>query len=154
MVDTFEAVRREMLRSIAGMRSNRKFHVVLFADGRPIEKSPYAMTPATDKAKLSLVKFIEPVRASGKTDPIQAIERAFDALAKSSAGKVAIIHLLTDGVFPDNDGVLNTIRRRNPGRLIRINTILYGNRPPVAEKVMTRIAAENGGKYRFISRDE
>ena len=154
MVDTFEAVRREMLRSIAGMKPNRRFHVVLFADGRPIEKSPRSMTPATDKAKLNLVEFLDPVRASGKTDPIPAINSAFDALEKDSGGQIAVIHLLTDGVFPDNDGVLNTIRRRNPGRRIQINTILYGNRPPTAEKVMGRIAAENGGEYRFISRDE
>ena len=154
MVDTFDTVRREMLLSIEGITPDRKFHVVLFADGKPIEKTPRAMTPATDKAKVALVKFIEPVRASGKTDPIPAINRAFDALGRGSSGKVAIIHLLTDGVFPDNDAVLKTIRRRNPGGRIQINTILYGNRPPVAEKVMSRIADENGGKYRFISPDE
>jgi len=154
MVDTFDTVRREMLLSIGKMKPKRKFHVVLFSDGRPIEKTPRAMTPATERAKVKLVKFLEPVRASGKTDPIPAINRAFDALARGAAGKVAIIYLLTDGVFPDNDGVLKTIRRRNSGRLIQINTILYGNRPPVAEKVMARIAAENGGEYRFVSRDE
>jgi len=154
MVDTFDKVRHEMLLSIEGITPNRKFHVVLFADGRPIEKTPRAMTPAKKKAKVALVKFLEPVRASGKTDPIPAINRAFDVLGRGSRGKVAIIHLLTDGVFPDNDAVLKTIRRRNPGGRIKINTILYGNRPPVAEKVMSRIAAENGGKYRFISPDE
>ena len=154
MIDTFDTVRREMLLSIADLAPNRKFHVVLFADGRPVEKSPRGMTRATDAAKVRLVKFLEPARASGQTDPIPAINRAFDALAEGSAGKVAIIHLLTDGVFPDNDAVLKTIRRRNAGGRIQINTILYGNRPPIAEKVMARIAAENYGKYRFISRDE
>jgi len=154
MIDTFDTVRREMLLSIAGLAPNRKFHVVLFADGRPVEKSPRGMTPATEAAKVRLVKFLKPVRASGQTDPIPAINRAFDALAKGSAGKVAIIHLLTDGVFPDNDAVLKTIRRRNASGRIQINTILYGNRPPIAEEVMSRIAAENYGKYRFISRDE
>jgi hypothetical protein len=154
MVDTFDTVRREMLLSIAGLAPSRKFHVVLFADGRPVEKPPRGMTWATDAAKVRLVKFLEPARASGQTDPIPAINRAFDALAKGSAGKVAIIHLLTDGVFPDNDAVLKTIRRRNAGGRVQINTILYGNRPPIAEEVMARIAAENYGKYRFISRDE
>ncbi|MBL7218829.1 MAG: VWA domain-containing protein [Phycisphaerae bacterium] len=156
MVDTFETVRHELLMSIGRMTPDRRFHVVLFSDGRPIEKSPRAMTPATEKAKTSLVEFLKPVCASGKTDPIPAINRAFDVLKRKrgSAGDVAVIYLLTDGVFPENDSVLETIRRRNAGRRIRINTILYGNRPPIAEEVMTRIASDSGGVYRFISRDE
>jgi hypothetical protein len=154
MVDTFGAVRGEMLMSIAGMKPHRKFHVVLFADGRPIEKAPRAMTRATDAAKLRLVKFLQPVRASGRTDPIPAINHAFDALPTGPAARATIIYLLTDGVFPDNDRVLRTIRRRNAGRRIRINTILYGNRPPIAEEVMKEIAADSGGEYRFVSRDE
>jgi hypothetical protein len=154
MVDMFEAVRREILRSIAGMSSDDRFHVVLFSDGKPLEKLPRAMTLATDIAKVGMVKFLSPVRASGKTDPIPAINRAFDAIGKGGTGRVAVIHLLTDGVFPNNDTVMKTIRRRNASGRVRINTILYGNRPPIAEEVMSRIASENGGTYRFISRDE
>jgi len=156
MVDTFDTVRHEMLISVERMTPDRRFHVVLFSDGRPIEKSPRAMTPATKKAKTRLVEFLKPVCASGKTDPIPAINRAFDVLKRKrgSAGEVAVIYLLTDGVFPENDSVLETIRRRNAGGRIRINTILYGNRPPIAEEVMTRIASDSGGVYRFISRDE
>ncbi|MDP6546097.1 MAG: VWA domain-containing protein [Phycisphaerae bacterium] len=154
MVDTFDRVRREMLLDIAGMTPDRKFHVVLFSDGRPIEKTPRGMTPAGETAKVNLVKFLNPVRASGQTDPIPAINRAFDALARGSAGQEATIHLLTDGVFPDNDAVMKTIRRRNTSGLIRINTILYGNHSPTAEKVLRRIATDTDGEYRFISRDE
>jgi Mg-chelatase subunit ChlD len=154
MVDTFDAVRREMLLSIEKLKPERRFHVVLFSDGTPLEKLPRAMTLATDTAKVGMVKFLSPIRASGKTDPIPAINRAFDAIERGSVGKSAIIHLLTDGVFPDNDAVLKTIRRRNSSGRVLINTILYGNRPPIAEEVMSRIASENGGKYRFISRDE
>jgi hypothetical protein len=158
MVDMFDLVRREILLSVEKMRPTDRlrvrFHVVLFADGQPIENRPRAMTLATDSAKMALVKFLKPVRAAGKTDPIPAINRAFDALGTGGPGQVGVIHLLTDGVFPDNNAVLKTIRRRNSDGRIGINTILYGNRPPVADKVMARIAAENGGKYRFISRDE
>jgi hypothetical protein len=37
---------------------------------------------------------------------------------------------------------------------VLINTFLYGNQQPVAEKVLTTIAEENGGKYRYVSPDE
>jgi len=154
MVDAFDVVRRQMLLSVGRMEPYRKFHVVLFSDGQPLEKSPRRMTPAGPRAKLGLVEFLGPVRAQGKTDPIPAINRAFDVLAGGSSGRPVIVYLLTDGVFPDNQAVLEAIRRRNARGLVRINTILYGNRPPIAEKVLARIAADSGGEYRFISRDE
>lgn len=151
MVDSFDAVRREIFMSVAEMRPTRRFHVVLFAEGKPLENTPGGITPATDDAKLRLVKFLQPIRAWGKTDPVPAINRAFDAIERSPA---AIIHLLTDGVFPDNEAVLKAIRLRNTAGRVRVNAILYGNRPPIAEKILSQIASENSGKYRFVSRDE
>ena len=152
MVDMFDTVRFQILSSVRNMGPTKhRFHVVLFSDGGPIEKTPRRMTPASDKAKLALLKFLDPVRASGKTDPIPAINRAFDVLGKSKGG---VIHLLTDGVFPDNRAVLDAIDRRNAAGRIKINTILYGNRPPLAEKVMSKIARDNKGAYRYVSRDE
>jgi len=154
MIDTFDRVRHEMLLSVGKIEPDRRFHVVLFSDGRPLEKSPRRMTPASKRAKVDLVEFLKPVRAYGKTDPIPAINRAFDAITRGGSKRATIIYLLTDGVFPDNHAVMATIRRRSLGQRIRINTILYGNRPPIAEKVMMRIAADTGGAYQFISSDE
>jgi hypothetical protein len=154
MIDTFDRVRQEMLLSIAKLKPSVRFHVVLFAEGRPLEKYPRRMTPASQRAKDDLVVYLKPVRPYGKTDPIPAINRAFDVLPSGSAKRATTIYLLTDGVFPDNRAVMDTIRRQSIGRRIRINTILYGNRPPMAERVLKRIAADTGGKYKFISSDE
>ena len=154
MVDSFDVVRQEMLRSVGYMKPDRRFHVVLFSDGQPLENTPRRMIPATPKAKLALVDYIQTVRASGRTDPVPAIKRAFDEIGRGSRGRNVVIHLLTDGVFPDNEAVLNVIRNRNAALRVPINTILYGNRPPAAEKVLTEIANESKGTYRFISRDE
>jgi len=154
MIDTFDEVRQQMLLSISHFSQERRFHVVLFSEGRPLENARRSMVFADEANKLAVVKFLESVRAAGKTDPVPAINRAFDVVTRGARGKPVTIYLLTDGVFPDNTAVLETIDRRNIARRAVINTILYGNRPPVAEKVMKRIAAENNGKYRFVSPDE
>jgi uncharacterized protein with von Willebrand factor type A (vWA) domain len=157
MIDTFGSVRQEMLISISHLRPPQDFHVILFAAGAPKELEHRRLVPATGSYKGDVGRFLEPIRAEGKTDPVPALNRAFDVLAGADPklpGK--LIYLLTDGVFPDNQKVLDVIRKRNAGakKDVLINTFLYGNRPPEAEKVLQTIAAENGGLYKFVSADE
>ncbi len=156
MIDSFLAVRLEIASSVAQLRPVQDFHVILFAGGqRLLEKQPPTLTAATDRHKLMLADFLKPMRAEASTNPVPAINRAFDVLARADMSRPGkLIYLLTDGVFPDNKKVLATIRRRNKNKEVLINTFLYGNRPPEAETVMRRIAAENGGRYRYISPDE
>ena len=155
MIDTFDAVRTEMLVSIARLRSSQDFHIILFAEGNPKELMHRRLVPATDRYKEDVATFLETIRAEGKTDPIPALLRAFDVLAQADPSKPGkVIYLLTDGVFPDNQAVLKAIRARNADKGVIIHTFLYGNKPPEAEKVMKDIAAENGGKYKFVSTEE
>jgi len=156
MIDSFLAVRLEIASSVAQLRPVQDFHVILFAGGqRLLEKQPPGLTAATDRNKLMLADFLKPVRAEASTNPIPAIKRAFEVLAGADMSRPGkLIYLLTDGVFPDNKKVLEIIRRRNKNKEVLINTFLYGNRPPEAERVMRKIAAENGGRYRYISPDE
>ena len=160
MIDTFPAVREEIISSVSGLQGVQDFHVILFAEGRPLEKNPPGLTLATEPVKLALAKFLEPVRAERQTDPVPAVIRAFEVLAgarltrggRPTRGK--LVYLLTDGVFPDYEKVLQTIRERNVRKDVLINTFLYGFRPPLAEKIMKQIASENGGRFRYISPDE
>lgn len=150
MVDTFERVRVEILRTVGPMREDQYFHVLLFSDGPPIENRPRRLVPAVEKRKLDLVGFLKPIRASGRTDPLPALKRAFNVLAGTKGKGNKLIHLLTDGVFPDNDKVLALIRRSTAGTGIRINTYLCGYRPPAADMVMKKIALESQGVYNYI----
>jgi len=154
MIDSFNAVRLEIASSVARLGARHHFHVILFAQGRVLEKSPPWMTPGTERYKLALADFLASVRPGKQTDPIPAIGRAFDVLTETPCGEEKVIFLLTDGVFPDNRKVVETINRRNVGKQVRVHTILYGHRPREAEEVMRRIARENGGQYRFVSPDE
>ncbi len=151
MVDTFGRVRVDILDTVGRMRKDQNFHVILFSDGPPIENRPRRLVSAVEKRKLDLVGFLKPIRASGRTDPLPALTRAFNILAGTKGKDNKLIHLLTDGVFPDNDKVLALIRRRTAGTGIRINTYLCGHRPPAADMVMKKIALESKGVYKYVS---
>jgi DNA-directed RNA polymerase subunit RPC12/RpoP len=154
MIDTFEFVKREILKSVSRLQEVQDFHVILFADGPPIENTPKRLVPAQYAYKDELAQWIADKRPSGQTDPVPALERAFSVLAKADESRPGkLIYLLTDGVFPDNDAVLKAIRARNRGKKILINTFLYGARPAEAEDVMKEIAQQNGGRYTYVSSD-
>ncbi|MBL7133228.1 MAG: VWA domain-containing protein [Phycisphaerae bacterium] len=155
MMDSFELVKRETASSIGQLRAIQDFHLILFADGPAIEVDTKRLVPATEKAKLKAVSFLRGKRALRQTDPIPALQRAFAVLRMADRRRPGkLIYLLTDGVFPDNKAVLEEIRKLNPQKEVHINTLLYGNRPPVAVAVMKKIKNENGGQYRYISGDE
>lgn len=162
---TFGLVRVEMQRSIMAMHAcqpgpwdecelaNQAFHVIFFAEGRPQEHGARRLVPASEDNKVSACVFIQEAQARGQTNPVPAIRRAFAALDRAEdGGKGKVMFLLTDGDFPDNQEVLETIAELNRG--VVINTILYGRRTAEAEAVMQQIADASGGVYKFISLDE
>lgn len=156
MMETFDTVRREIIETVGHLDEDQAFHVILFADGMAMENPPRRLVTATPHAKRQLVDFLVSMRPEGRTDPEAALKRAFAALRTSDTDERKLIHLLTDAVFPDHERTLRLIRRRNPPgpEQVRINTILYGRRPAEAVKVMKLIAAESGGRYKYVSLDE
>ncbi len=155
MFDILDAVKSDVMGSVRGLQQDQDFHVIMLADGEPLENKPMALAPPTDENKLSLARFFSMVRAEGTVDPIKGINRAFDVLGKANKRPGKIIHFLTDGSFPDYEAVIELIYDRNARKNVRIYTYIYGpQNSPIAEKVMKLIAAENGGKYRHINPDE
>jgi DNA-directed RNA polymerase subunit RPC12/RpoP len=153
MRGTFDTVCREMIRSISELNPVQTFHIILFGDGRTIENPPQALVEASHERKEQAVEFLAKQRAQGQTDPIPALKRAFDVLSRADKRKRGkIIFLLTDAVFTaDNDVVIRTIRSRNRGQKVHINTYLYGGQQEKeAIDVMQKIAKENGGKFKII----
>ena len=157
MVDTFNDVRREMLRSIGRLRKTQMFHVILFGEDKPIENRLKKLVPATRANKKEAARFLDGVitETLEETDPIPALNRAFDVL-RDARKRGRLIYLLTDGEFSDSEKVLRAIRAKNPSKKKRvyINTFLYGTKPPEAVDVMKRIAQENGGRYTFVPYDQ
>ncbi|MBN1941845.1 MAG: VWA domain-containing protein [Phycisphaerae bacterium] len=154
MVDTFDLVRQEMLNSIGRLRDTQTFHIILFAEGRPIENPPRKLIPATRKNKTAAAKFLVDVTPETQTDPVPALERAFRVL-RGAKKRGKLIYLLTDGVFPDNEKVLRTIQAKNTDQnKVYVNTFLYGTKPPAAVDVMTKIANMTGGRYTFVQHEQ
>lgn len=155
MTDIFDAVLREMRNSILKLRPEQDFHVILFNDGPPAENPPRCLVPATRDNRRDLAHFLSRVVASGRTDPVPALERAFAVLRRADPRrKGKVIFLLTDAEFPDSEKVLRVVARLNRDKQVRINTFLYGYKPVHAERVMAKIAADNGGQYRFVPAGE
>ena len=164
MVTTFDMVRLAMYERIGGMEPNQQFHVILYASGDVQENPPRRLVWATNDRKVALVDFLDDVRPRNQTDPVPALGRAFAVMRAGRQGAARrddkpptqLIYLLSDGEFPKNDPVLAAIRKLNPAGdgQVHVNTILYGTRPPEAEKVMKMIARENKGCYKYTSPDE
>lgn len=154
----FDNVRQEMLRSIGRLNETQTFHIVLFADGLPDEYGPRRLVPAGEMYKAGAARYLAGIRPGsilGSTDPVPSLRRAFEVIRQADKHRPGrLILFLTDGVFRDNRQVLQVIRRLNTDKEIRINTYLYGFRPPEAVELMKTIALENRGVYNYVSRDK
>ena len=155
MLDSFDEVRREMLKSISRLSPTQCFHVIFFASGPPKENPPRGLVYATVPRKREAAKYLAAIQPQGQTDPIPALERAFQVLKDTPNTKRGeLIYLLTDAEFPDNEKVLEAIRKMNASKEVHINTILHHHRSPGAVKTLREIAAENGGRFKFVEPSE
>jgi Mg-chelatase subunit ChlD len=148
-LDVFDDVRSKVLSMVAALKYDQHFHVVFFG-GRPLEMDAQNLVEASFDNKVSCAKFLGTVQPEGLTDPIQALRRAFDVLSRATRKPGKIIFLLTDGDFPDNAKVLQTIRELNADKTVVICTYRCGDRSPAAEEVLKAIARENAGRYEFL----
>lgn len=155
MINLFDQLKSELEKSIKVLQPIQGFNVIFFRDqdAEAINKYSLLMANQTNKTKAS--KFLQNISVSSGTQPIPALEMAFRQ-------KPELIYLLTDGDFsdPSNEEVLARINQLNRDKKTRINTILFtGTRDdkdilrPFMD-VMTQIASENGGVFKYVSSDE
>jgi uncharacterized protein with von Willebrand factor type A (vWA) domain len=154
MLRAFDDVRRELLACVGGLDPNRQsFHVILFADGPPMELGGAKASPATAEHKKAAGEFLSDARAEGETDPLPSLTRAFDVLDAAPPGAKAIV-LLSDSGLPGNEELLRLCRSRNAAKNVHIHTLVYARGPNGAEPAIKRIADENAGRYRFTRIEE
>jgi len=151
MQKVFGLVRKELLNSISNRTEEERFHVILPADGEPLEKEPKRLTPGIMEHKTAAAELLVRVEAEGQTNPLSALRRAFEVL-EGAPEEEKIIYLLSDG-FPDNETVLATIAELNASGDVKIYTFTLGDEPLVHD-VMKRIAEDNGGVYKHMLADE
>ena len=159
MTDSIDYVKVELKRSIARLTEAETFHVIFYSSGPPLEMpttrriratthdsltkhmlAETVLPKATAAAKAKAYAFIDGVIPQGETDPSKALERAFQL-------KPGVVFILTDGEF--DRAIADLLKRLNPGAKAPVHTVGFLYR--MNEPLLKRIAAENGGQYKFVS---
>jgi len=153
MMETFDALRLEMSQSIAGLQESQVFQIIFFAGSEPQQFGGPGGTlvEATRLNKKKAIDYLESdIVARGQTNPVPAIQKAFEVLKRDAKKEGSIMFLLTDGRFPDNEAVLNVINSMNSDKKVHIYTYLYGKQPQEAVEAMKKIADDNNGEYTYV----
>lgn len=151
MIDSFGMVKREMATSVGELTAAQYFSVVIATDPAPEGRPANRLTPAVEKHKLDMVRYVKYVYPLSTTAVAPAMSRAFELLRladPSRQGKV--VFFVTGRMPPDAGDLEKLIRKLNADKDVRINTCLYWDRSRMATRLLKRIARENNGDYAFI----
>lgn len=147
MINMWASVKAELGVEIDKLPPASTFSIIIFLDGETVKEVGGNFLAASPENKLKAERFMDGVLTNGSTNPLFAVERAFQA-------RPTVIHLLSDGDFPDNDAVLRRIRRLNSTGFVTIDTVCFAP-DPVADdaniQVLKEIASENDGTFKEIT---
>ena len=128
----------ELTRSVTALNENMNFYII-FYDSEFVTMNASKLVSASNANKKKHLQWAQSIAAQGGTDPTQAMLRAISLRPDS-------IWLLSDGQF--DEAAVSEIKKSN-SRGIQIHTLAFGSND--GEKQLKEIAAQNGGKYRYIS---
>jgi hypothetical protein len=156
----FERAREELSKSVAALREDQSFFVVLFSDRTrcmfDLPAGEAKTVPATDENIDRLQQWLAGITPDGGTDPREALRIGL-------AVRPSAVFLLSDGEFNSENAstkrglrhgdssvadMIEKGRRRNRRRQVPIHGFAYEN--PSAAKTMEALATDTGGEYRFV----
>ncbi|MEM6314854.1 MAG: hypothetical protein AAF743_12245 [Planctomycetota bacterium] len=140
-------LKRELTNTVNNFSAAQFFNVIFFQTGQPQVLNRGQLLNGSTNNKRLVDNFLTTVDFSAGTDPIPGLEEAFRQ-------RPQLIWLLTDGDFPDPTRVINTLDRLNVSRETQINTILFLNEDESAEATLRQIAADHGGDFKKITKDQ
>jgi hypothetical protein len=139
MASVFGDLRMRLNQAIAALDSQSAFLIVFFThEGSASPSDQWLMADATGKRQA--MDFMEKIQPYAATDPIPGIQQAF-------ALNPEVIYLGTDGDFPNNAQVKETIEKLNVNHKVKVNTIIFGDGNAEINDVLKQIAGENGGRF-------
>jgi hypothetical protein len=145
MMTKFDTLRQELQKAVDGLRPVQAFDIIFFSEDsyKAYDKQ---LMQAVPENKRKAYEFLEKTFCRGSSDPIPGLRAAF-------ATNPQLIYMLTDGDFPNNNAVIEEIRKLNQGRQqkVKINTIAFGDRGEDYEKMLKQVADENGGMFKFVT---
>ena len=145
----------ELLRSIAQLRDDQSFYVIVFgwATRRMFDDDSDIpeMLPATLGNKRRLRQWLAEVQTISGTDPRRSLQLALEM-------EPSAVFLLSDGSFNQpttsrylesrGPEVIDVVIETNPGN-VPVHTIAFEDRG--SEKAMQNIAGVSGGEHRFVA---
>jgi len=152
MFNKMAILKAELQDAVNSLKPFQSFNIIFYYDGPKVQAADMSeLLPATLDSKRNAFKFLDDVTATGQTDPIPAIQLAFGQHPD-------LIYLLSDGGLDDNlrtnKEVTDELDHLNPGHKVKINTIMFDSYQAEAEAVMSKIAKDTGGKYRYVKESD
>ena len=138
----FPRAKAELIRVLRALPQNARFMIYFFDEGA--EALPAnAMLAAVPQNIQFAERWVQNRAFGNNTNPMPALRFTFNL-------KPDTVWLLTDGQFGNDEVVVNQIRKANPNKKIRINTLALMDRR--GESVLKQIASDSGGTYRFVAK--
>lgn len=143
-------VKAQLTDSIARLRADQFFYIIIFQGDRLLESGRGRLVRATEKAKSRANEFVDSIRFEGPTNAFNALERAMTV--KDFTGKNAQqIYFLSDGFDLDNQTTTDFAQliaemRKRLAPALRINTIGFWVESRDI-KILKAIAAQSGGQF-------
>jgi hypothetical protein len=149
MAPKLACLKDQLSKAIDHLHSDQQFSVIFMQPGQPLSLK---MADATPENKRRAMGFLQSIQPRGDTDPIPALDSAFDQHPD-------LIYLLTDRDFADDPGVLNEVHKLNGLYRAKIITIaLVGPDPhdhdPNMIQILERLANESGGTFKPVNYTE
>lgn len=147
----WEFARQELIDAVDRLKPEQRFYVILFADKDyrmfgPKSESPTLMAPTLEN-KAKLRRWLYNFELVLQTKPLSSVRFAFKL-------KPDAIYLLTDGQFSDGtESFLKENNRREDaydGIVPRVVVHTIGFSSTNGQNLLSRIAKDNGGTYRFV----
>ncbi len=141
--EPFRAARAELVKCMKQLPRGSPFMIYFFDD--EAEWLPSKNPPTAVPADFRWVEdWIWKRDTGGGTNPIPALSMALKFQPDT-------LWILSDGQFFNANGTIEQLKRANPRKQIRINTIGFYDRS--GEKTLKAIADAHDGRYRFVVRE-
>ncbi len=149
MLENFTFLKSHLRKSIDGLVPSQSFAVIVFRKNYKI-LGPNRLVHATLRNKQEVFQRFRTVAPAGATEyRFSYFARPFKAAFRLHP---QIIYFLTKGAFdPKLLGYINSL---NQNHAVRIYTYAFTVQDPASQKNLKKIAQQNGGQYKYISREE
>jgi len=145
MLDTFDSLRQEAIRSVNALAPEQAFSVVMFSEAASVIFPK--LQQATPEAKRDFAMKLAAYRAQGMNDDLlDPFERALEAAFKMEP---EVIYFLTDGRFDPR--LTDFMTKLNKDKKVRLHTLAFVNNDAAYKDQLKELAKKNGGSYKFIS---